>query len=507
MKVILPTDKSSKVLIYGIEKENKKEEELIQQPSNGEIPVHFYKHLQCKVLGVEKADNKTYQWIFYNVNKSGDKIIEYKFARDTGKQIEINGESSVAFPELENQRHYQYKFSLFESEAGSNEWVGCNCSYLFETVTYGRITETKEAKNIHFKYKKNLWYRKRKQVSNNNVNNKKVKHNNNLQSLITAASEKEKAMKSELRAMTIFDIRRSSKEFCDWLDAHRKMFLYQNDNAVMCSVVVVDGETFPATLRLELGDRKAICFPPRCSFHQLDRFINHQACWRALYDPSVWLLAQLAEGCKAKVMTHIVQVSAGPAYYKAEELHSKSLNESIACAQEHMLHYAIPVKWDSEFVCKYKKEFPNGTPLVIASEKGNLKDVEAMIEAARAAEMDVAATVSEVGRTSSGTRWTPLMAAAWYERSAIIEILLQYNADTATTDADGYNALHRAAYINKTNTTTVQLLLNNMKLEDINYKNTYGKTPLDYCYENDSPIQQKLIDLLRKKGGKRKSEL
>ncbi len=507
MRVILPTDKSSKVLIYAIEKEKKKEDELIQPRSmNGEIPVHFYKHLQCKVTGLDKTDNKTYQWIFYNVNKSGDEIIEYKFARDTGKQIEINGEICVAFPELENQRHYQYKFSLFEREAGSNDWVGCNCSYLFETVTYGGITVTKEAKNIHFKYKKNIWCRKRKQVSNNNVN-EKVKHNNNLQSLITAASEKEKAMKTELRAMTIFDIRCSSKEFCDWLDAHRKMLLYQNDNAVMCSVVVVDGETFPATLRLELGDRKAICFPPRCSFHQLDRFINHQACWRALYDPSVWLLAQLAEGCKAKVMTQIVQVSAGPAYYKAEELHSKSLNERIACAQEHMLHYAIPVKWDSEFVCKYKKEFPNGTPLVIASEKGNVKDVEAMIEAARAAEMDVAATVSEVGRTSSGTRWTPLMAAAWYERSAIIEILLQYNADTATTDADGYNALHRAAYINKTNTTTVQRLLNNMKLEDINYKNTYGKTPLDYCYENDSPIQQKLIDLLRKKGGKRKSEL
>ena len=106
MRVILPTDKSSKVLIYGIEKENKKEDELIQpRSSNGEIPVHFYKHLQCKVLGVEKADNKTYQWIFYNVNKSGDEIIEYKFARDTGKQIDIYGELCVAFPELENQRH------------------------------------------------------------------------------------------------------------------------------------------------------------------------------------------------------------------------------------------------------------------------------------------------------------------------------------------------------------------------------------------------------------------
>ena len=66
------------------------------------------------------------------------------------------------------------------------------------------------------------------------------------------------------------------------------------------------------------------------------------------------------------------------------------------------------------------------------------------------------------------------MAAAQYEHSTIIEILLQYNADTATTDYDGNNALHYAAWYNKTTTTTVQLLLNNMKLEDINHINTYG---------------------------------
>ena len=57
-----------------------------------------------------------------------------------------------------------------------------------------------------------------------------------------------------------------------------------------------------------------------------------------------------------------------------------------------------------------------------------------------------------------------------YEHSTIIEILLQYNADTATTDDYGRNALHYAAGNNKTSTTTVQLHLNNMKLEDINHK-------------------------------------
>ena len=157
---------------------------------------------------------------------------------------------------------------------------------------------------------------------------------------------------------------------------------------------------------------------------------------------------------------------------------------------------------------KYYLEFPRGTPLVCACEKGRVEDVEGMIRGARAAGMDVTAMVSEVGTRSDGYSRTPLMEAAWYEHSTIIEILLQYNADTATTDHNGWNALHYAARNNKTTTTTVQLLLNNMKLEDINHKNRRGRTPLDLCYEcNDSSIKQQLIDLIRQKGGKRGSEL
>ena len=46
-----------------------------------------------------------------------------------------------------------------------------------------------------------------------------------------------------------------------------------------------------------------------------------------------------------------------------------------------------------------------------------------------------------------------------------------------------------------------------MKLEDINHKDRDGDTPLDRCYDNNSSIKQQLIDLIRQKGGKRKSEL
>ena len=138
-----------------------------------------------------------------------------------------------------------------------------------------------------------------------------------------------------------------------------------------------------------------------------------------------------------------------------------------------------------------------------------MEDVEGMIRGARAAGMDVTAMVSEVGKDRRGNSHTPLIAAAEYEHSTIIEILLQYNADTATTTNYGSNALHWAANNNETTTTIVQLLLNNMKLEDINHKTTYnGGTPLDHCYEyNNSSIKQQLIDLIRQKGGKRWSEL
>ena len=42
----------------------------------------------------------------------------------------------------------------------------------------------------------------------------------------------------------------------------------------------------------------------------------------------------------------------------------------------------------------------------------------------------------------------------------------------------------------------------------INKKHQGGATPLDLAYKyNKSPIQQKIIDLIRSKGGKRASEL
>merc|ERR1711991_724732 len=41
-----------------------------------------------------------------------------------------------------------------------------------------------------------------------------------------------------------------------------------------------------------------------------------------------------------------------------------------------------------------------------------------------------------------------------------------------------------------------------MSLNSINKKNSDGDTHLDYAYDNDSPIEQRIIDLIRSKGGK-----
>ena len=151
----------------------------------------------------------------------------------------------------------------------------------------------------------------------------------------------------------------------------------------------------------------------------------------------------------------------------------------------------------------YLRTYQGGTPFVVACELGHVNNVNLMIRQlvrVRSREFN------DVGTDSNGYSRTPLMAAAEYERSTIIEILLHYNADTATTNLDGFNALHCAAWKNKKNTTTVRLLLDNMKLEDINHKNIDGDTPLDLCFKNNSSIQQQLIDMIRQKGGKRARE-
>jgi ankyrin repeat protein len=156
---------------------------------------------------------------------------------------------------------------------------------------------------------------------------------------------------------------------------------------------------------------------------------------------------------------------------------------------------------------QYQQSHPHAAPFVVACQLGNLQHVRAAILAKLAAGLDVTAMVNLKGQSIDGVMIAPLMAAVFLERIPIVEILLEYNADPATTIRGGRNALYVAALRNTT-TTITKKLLDNMQLEDINKIDIKGRTPLDVCYDNDeSPIREELIDLIRLKGGKRQWEL
>ena len=148
----------------------------------------------------------------------------------------------------------------------------------------------------------------------------------------------------------------------------------------------------------------------------------------------------------------------------------------------------------------------NGTPLVCACEQGHLEDVKLCITGhdVEATGMTVKEMVNQVGTDSYGGEYTPLMIVAANEHFQIVEYLIeQGEADPNIANRHGWNALHCAAYRNRTNTELIELLLTHMSLDSINKKNRWGFTTLDYAYvHNDSPIRQEIIALIRSKGGK-----
>jgi len=175
-----------------------------------------------------------------------------------------------------------------------------------------------------------------------------------------------------------------------------------------------------------------------------------------------------------------------------------------------------------ELYRRYGLEFPRGTrrrdtiptPIVCACEKGRMNDVELFINLHRfhkyiemngvkEGNMTLKEYVSQVGKNSDGwVGWTPLMAAAKSEHFQIVKYLIeQGEADPNIANSYGQNALHLAALNNEKDTKVIELLLSNMSLTSINKKG-YGVTPLDCAYDNDSPLQQEIIGLIRSKGGK-----
>ena len=197
-----------------------------------------------------------------------------------------------------------------------------------------------------------------------------------------------------------------------------------------------------------------------------------------------------------------------------KNLSHTSFNECVSAAISGPKHLF-------ELYRRYGLEFQGKSALVCACEKGRMNDVELFIKLHRfhkyiemkgvkEGNMTLKEYVSQVGKNGWGGEYTPLMIAARYEHFQIVKYLIeQGEADPNIADSEyGYNALHVAAGNNKTNTELIEFLLTNMSLTSINKKDEDGDTPLDWAYKfNDSPIKQKIIDLIRSKGGKRRSEL
>ena len=171
---------------------------------------------------------------------------------------------------------------------------------------------------------------------------------------------------------------------------------------------------------------------------------------------------------------------------------------------------------------RYKREFPLGTPIVCACQHGRMDDVELFVSLhpfhkyitnsdvnGYRDDMTLKDMVSQVGTARRGGDYTPLIIAAQNEHFQVVKYLIeQGEADPNIANRHGWNALHAAAGYNKKDTKLIELLLTNMSLTSINKKTGAGDTPLDFAYDyNHSPIKQKIIDLIRSKGGKRKSEL
>jgi hypothetical protein len=181
-----------------------------------------------------------------------------------------------------------------------------------------------------------------------------------------------------------------------------------------------------------------------------------------------------------------------------------------------------PVKRLYLLIERYKSEFPRGTPIVCACQRGRMDDVELFMNLHpfhkyitnrdvndHRDDMTLGNMVNQVGTDiSGGYEYTPLMAAARYEHFQMVQYLIeQCEAGPTIADRYGQSALHLAAGNNRTNTELIDLLLTHMTLDNINKKTSrWVYTPLDCVYSNNhSPIRQEIIALIRSKGGKANS--
>ena len=106
------------------------------------------------------------------------------------------------------------------------------------------------------------------------------------------------------------------------------------------------------------------------------------------------------------------------------------------------IQYPYKLQFFEKLKEQYRKEFPRGTPLVCACEKGRMVDGKVLIEIGRnEAGMDATAMVRERGTLSNGwSSSTPLIAAAKNKHSTVAEYLVEIMYPKATALEKKYYA-------------------------------------------------------------------
>ena len=156
---------------------------------------------------------------------------------------------------------------------------------------------------------------------------------------------------------------------------------------------------------------------------------------------------------------------------------------------------------------KYIAEFPKGTPFICACETGRLEDVKMYLGTGAVDDVNM------TGKRSNGfNHRTGLMLAVEKEHINVVKYLLSFpSIKISEVDNNDWNCLHFAAAYNRKTSETIKLLLNHEQCNTtkvINVKHRHGLTPLNCAeYSNRSKLQEELIQLLKKHGALRASEM
>ncbi|XP_048254562.1 palmitoyltransferase AKR1-like isoform X3 [Haliotis rufescens] len=124
-------------------------------------------------------------------------------------------------------------------------------------------------------------------------------------------------------------------------------------------------------------------------------------------------------------------------------------------------------------------------------------DCSRLIDASWRGELDEVKRLLSLGvdvNCRGWRNWTPLMWAAGYGNSDVVQLLVSKGADVSLVDVVGVNILHFAGWGGDLETVKFVLSLN---VVDIDARDKEGKTAADYARSNRYP---RVVDLLESRG-------